>query len=169
MSIRLIIFDRDGTLNKRIPNSYVLNRSEIILPSDSSALNPLCRTNIRIAVATNQACVGKGLISVESVTELTQEICKLIFGELTVDVFICPHFNLACECRKPKPGLLHSAMSEAGTTKSETLFIGDSWSDAAAARAAGVQFLGVCWDGKCLVDNCMHTLSGVAKQLMSLM
>jgi phosphoglycolate phosphatase-like HAD superfamily hydrolase len=45
------------------------------------------------------------------------------------------------ENRKPAPGMLFQAMSDAGAHKERTLFVGDSDEDEGAAHAAGVRFM----------------------------
>jgi D-glycero-D-manno-heptose 1,7-bisphosphate phosphatase len=55
-------------------------------------------------------------------------------------VYYCPHAPSAeCACRKPKPGMLLQAASDWGVDLRSSIFIGDSASDAAAARAVGAQ------------------------------
>src|SRR5690606_23272203 len=61
-------------------------------------------------------------------------------------IYHCPHhpggtmrqYRLACECRKPAPGLLRRAAAELGIDLPASLLIGDKPSDIAAGRAAGV-------------------------------
>jgi phosphoglycolate phosphatase len=47
--------------------------------------------------------------------------------------------------RKPDPGGLLGLMADAGAAREETWMIGDSATDVAAARAAGVRVAGVTW------------------------
>jgi len=47
--------------------------------------------------------------------------------------------------RKPDPAGLHALLSELGATAEETWLVGDSQTDVATARAAGVRAAGVCW------------------------
>lgn len=46
---------------------------------------------------------------------------------------------------KPDPGMLHSAMREAGVTASRTIMVGDTSYDMEMAHAAGTFALGVTW------------------------
>lgn len=46
---------------------------------------------------------------------------------------------------KPAPDGLHLALRRAGVTLGESVFVGDTENDSAAARAAGMRFLGVTW------------------------
>jgi D-glycero-D-manno-heptose 1,7-bisphosphate phosphatase len=55
-------------------------------------------------------------------------------------VFYCPHRpDEGCDCRKPKPGLLHRAASELGIELRESYLVGDALSDMQAALAVGAQ------------------------------
>jgi D-glycero-D-manno-heptose 1,7-bisphosphate phosphatase len=54
-------------------------------------------------------------------------------------LFVCPHAPGAdCDCRKPAPGLICSAINASGVPAAQTLAVGDDTRDIEAARAAGV-------------------------------
>ena len=58
--------------------------------------------------------------------------------------------------RKPAPDSLYQAMSELGSVKAETVFIGDSEVDIATAKNAGVDCIAVTWgfrDKESLLKN----------------
>jgi len=46
---------------------------------------------------------------------------------------------MACDCRKPKPGLLLRAAAELGLDLSRATLVGDKGSDLEAARAVGAR------------------------------
>lgn len=46
---------------------------------------------------------------------------------------------------KPDPEMIHTAMTQAGASKAETVMIGDTVHDMRMARAAGVAAIGVAW------------------------
>jgi D-glycero-D-manno-heptose 1,7-bisphosphate phosphatase len=53
--------------------------------------------------------------------------------------FICPHEPADhCQCRKPKPGLIHSAARELNLDLRRSFLVGDAETDIGAGRAAGV-------------------------------
>ena len=55
-------------------------------------------------------------------------------------IYVCPHENDACECRKPKPGMLLEAMRDfPSIDPRQSVLFGDSNSDIEAARRAGVE------------------------------
>ncbi len=51
---------------------------------------------------------------------------------------VCPHSEQdGCSCRKPAPGMVHSACRKLGIRESEAALIGDIGADVRAAEAAG--------------------------------
>jgi D-glycero-D-manno-heptose 1,7-bisphosphate phosphatase len=165
---KLILFDRDGTLNKRIRNGYLLDVSQITYPNDYSSLDWLSADSYEVGIVTNQACVSRNLISIEVVHELTLEIARRLFINFTPGLFICPHSDAdRCQCRKPNPGLIYSALEFFKIGPEDCFMVGDSPQDREASITAGVRFIGVCWDGECLGDDCAHTLANVIQCILS--
>jgi histidinol-phosphate phosphatase family protein len=161
---RLICFDRDGTLNKRNLEGYILARTELVLPHDIESLR-LIKADY-FAIVTNQACISKELISKENVLKINKAFNNYLSGGKVFKSFICPHIpSDLCNCRKPKCGLILEAMNFFSVNNFETLFIGDSISDKDAAFEAGVEFWPVCWDGECKLPFCRHSLTNVVDEL----
>ena len=50
----------------------------------------------------------------------------------------CPHLTEACDCRKPKPGMLIRAMTEFRIDLNDAYFVGDYITDWQAAMSVGV-------------------------------
>ena len=64
-------------------------------------------------------------------------------------IYVCPHGpDDGCDCRKPAPGMVKSAMRDLGFGPDEAVLIGDSDADMGAAAAAGVAGLRVASAGK---------------------
>lgn len=166
--IKLAIFDRDGTLNRKSLNRYLLSNKEILWPEDIIEIQKLCLAGIKICIATNQSCISKKLISEREVIEITKAVVNPIFSIQSTSIFICKHNNEEkCDCRKPLPGLIHKATNYFKVKPEESIYIGDSQIDIQAAEAASVEFLGVCWDNKCLGAKCIHTLTNVVRNILS--
>jgi D-glycero-D-manno-heptose 1,7-bisphosphate phosphatase len=54
-------------------------------------------------------------------------------------IYVCPHGpDDGCDCRKPAPGMVKSAMRDFSFGPDQAVFIGDSDADMGAAAAAGV-------------------------------
>jgi D-glycero-D-manno-heptose 1,7-bisphosphate phosphatase len=66
----------------------------------------------------------------------------LNIGINVLAVYVCiHHWNDNCDCRKPAPGMLLSAISDFGIAKDQTLYIGDDDRDLLAAKAADIEGL----------------------------
>lgn len=166
MSKGLLILDRDGTLNKRIPGSYLLLENQISLAPDISLISNLNDIGWEIVIATNQACISKGLISTKQVVYLTQLILQPWLQLKESDIYICPHEDYdGCMCRKPKPGMLEEILLERPYPRNQVLFVGDSVTDFQAAKASGIEFAGVCWDSVCQGIVCKHSIGNVVEHL----
>ncbi len=134
--------DRDGVLNNLVeyPDGLVAPRSieDVSIPEDSLSMTRTFRTwGLDLAIASNQPDVARGLLSIEESLNI-QRVIETSHGIGTS--FVCFHDDKdLCLCRKPRPGMLFSAMGEFKVKPEETLFIGDSWRDAQAAANAGVR------------------------------
>ncbi len=140
-----VILDRDGVLNRKQPQAqYVRNWSEWEwCPGSLEALRLLREAGYRAIVATNQAGIGRGAMTdtdLDAVHDhMTQEIRQA--GGRIDAIYYCPHdWEDGCECRKPKPGLLHRAQRDFHLDLTRTPYIGDDARDAATADAAGCPF-----------------------------
>lgn len=144
MALKLVILDRDGVLNVDRAD-YVKTQEELVLlPGAAAAVGRLTRAGLLTALATNQACVAKGLVSLATL-EAIHEKLKLALSEAggRLDrIYFAPEASDALNGRrKPSPAMLFEAMRDLGAQPAETLFIGDAERDWAAAEAAGVRFL----------------------------
>jgi D-glycero-D-manno-heptose 1,7-bisphosphate phosphatase len=147
--MKLLILDRDGVVNQApsegssyILNSYDLkinlNILEIILEFQKLGGNA--------AVASNQQCVGRGLISEKELSSIHSKINATLIqmGGEPMIFFVCPHLaKISCDCRKPAPGLLFSALSKFKITFDNCIFIGDQITDELAAKRANVSYIDV--------------------------
>jgi D-sedoheptulose 7-phosphate isomerase len=142
-SIRHVILDRDGVLNaEQTGGGWVSDWSQWRwLAGAREGLQMLSAAGMRISIATNQSCIGRGLIARSSVdavhARMVEEAAR--DGVTIHRVFVCPHApGDACDCRKPAPGLFVNAMAESGVPASATIALGDDLRDLQAARRVGV-------------------------------
>ena len=140
-SRRAVFLDRDGVINRRIVDGYVATWREFeFLPGAVDGIARLAAHEEAIIVVSNQAGVGKGLVSRHDLAEITSRFVAAIQerGGRIDAVYYCPHTPAdGCECRKPQPGLLRQAAGDWDLDLGASVMLGDSDSDAAAARAAG--------------------------------
>lgn len=159
--MKVIIFDRDGTLNKRNPHGYVYRIDDLILAPDlCEAASLLINDGFYGAVASNQAGIAKQIYGMSEVINLENAFGVLSDKFIDFQYVYCPHsLKDGCDCRKPKPGMLRSIIEEFSVTAENAVFIGDSVSDLEAANSLNIHFIGVCWDREwCLRLNCAHSL-----------
>ena len=137
----LVILDRDGVIN-RDSDAYVKSAEEWIpLPGSIEAIARLSRSGWAVVVATNQSGVGRGYFSLDDLDAMHDKLLSLVkeAGGDIAGIYVCPHGpDDNCDCRKPRPGLLHRI---AGDFEMKTLkdvpVIGDSLRDLQAGVALG--------------------------------
>jgi D-glycero-D-manno-heptose 1,7-bisphosphate phosphatase len=141
--LRHVILDRDGVLNREAQGAdYLREPSQFHwLPGALDALAILRRAGLRLTVATNQAGVGRGLMSLEQLAAVHARMAAdaASHGGALDAVLVCPHAPEAhCLCRKPAPGLIQAAIARSGIGAAESMVVGDDGRDLEAARRAGV-------------------------------
>ena len=134
---RTIILDRDGVINQ-VRGDYVKSPDEIrYIRGSISAINFLISRNFNVVVASNQAVVGKKIISHEQLNKITDCINSKLIKK--IDFYYCTHSaDENCQCRKPKPGLLRMIKDKLSGPND---FIGDNKTDWQAAREANIDFM----------------------------
>lgn len=141
-NIRHAILDRDGVINEESPTGYILSPEEFIwIDGAIRAMAMLVTAGIEVSVATNQSCVGRGLIDEAGLDRIHDRMKKEASGAGVSfgSIVFCPHLpEDNCGCRKPAPGLLENAIRKSRFPAPETVFIGDADRDLQAAAAAGI-------------------------------
>jgi len=138
---RVVLVDRDGVINRRVPNGYVRSAAGFtFLEGAVDALRILHENGFVTLIVSNQACIGKNLLSHEEFLALNQYWCSQVrcCGGLISGVYFCPHVpEDVCLCRKPRTGLLEAAQADWGFDASQTFLIGDSAEDIEAGQHFG--------------------------------
>jgi D-glycero-D-manno-heptose 1,7-bisphosphate phosphatase len=136
-----VLLDRDGVINRRIIGGYVTSWEKFVfLPGALAGLRLLHEKNYHVIVVSNQAGVGKGLMTAGDLQEITRRFIEEVEaqGGRIRSVYYCIHrAEDDCQCRKPKPGLLLNAQADHHFTFKDTFLIGDSESDLLVAQAVG--------------------------------
>lgn len=140
--------DRDGVLNRKPPEGeYVLRPEGLeILPGATGAVARLSRAGVRTVIVTNQQGVGKGLMTLDDLDLIHDRLLSAVEAEggRIDQLLVCPHLEGTCECRKPRIGLFVEARRRDGAIDfSDSVVIGDSASDMAAASKIGAQAIRV--------------------------
>lgn len=136
--------DRDGTI---IPNrdDYVRQSAHVTpLPGAVEALRRATAAGFTLIVLSNQSPVGRGMLSAQQAIELHQLLLRQLAdaGVPVSGSYLCPHAPGAdCWCRKPRPGMIESALAGYRLDPSTSYLVGDAVEDMLAAHAAGVEAL----------------------------
>lgn len=147
MHTKLIILDRDGTIN-RDSDDYIKSPDEWLpLPGAIEAIARLCQGGWHIAIASNQSGLGRGLFDLATLNLMHDKMNKLLAaaGGRVDAIFFCPHLPQDhCQCRKPLPGLFEKIGERFGVALDQVHAVGDTLRDAQAAALAGCQSHLVC-------------------------
>jgi len=146
--VRAALFlDRDGVVNEEWSYVYRIEDFEFV-----DGVFDLCRSaklaGMAVVVVTNQAGIGRGYYTEAQFHDLTEWMCNRFSEQgVAIDgVYYCPYhpmhgvgkYKADSFDRKPNPGMILQARDELGLCLSDSVLIGDSASDIAAAKAAGV-------------------------------
>ena len=154
MSDVAVFFDRDGVIVELVwdamdgafegPN---LKDDVRLVPAAADAIRRIRSLDYRTVVVSNQPGAAKGKAAREDLLETHERVVRLLAERDVVidDYRYClhhpdalePSLAQACDCRKPKPGMLLHAAAELDLDLSRSWMIGDSDSDAEAGRVAG--------------------------------
>ena len=135
-----LVLDRDGVIN--IDLMTYVTRPEDFEPIKGSleAIALLNKYGFKVAIATNQACIEKKIITEDELLKIhdhMKELLKEVGGEIAYIAY-CPHQpETKCNCRKPETGLLKDIESFMKVDLEGKYFIGDKDSDILAGRRHG--------------------------------
>ena len=135
-----VILDRDGVINEDSPD-YIKSPAEWQpIPGALEGIALLTLHNIDLFVATNQAGVARGRLSLDSLHSIHEKLRVTVesAGGVIRDIHFCPHHpDERCRCRKPEPGLLLDLAAKYQLSLAQGYYVGDSLKDLEAADAAG--------------------------------
>ncbi len=149
-----VFLDKDGTLVEDVP--YNVDPSRIRLATGvAEGVRRLHTMGYKLVVISNQSGVARGYFPEEALIAVEERLRDLL-GKLDVPLsgfYYCPHhpdgsvraYASACDCRKPKPGMLLNAAQEHGIDLAHSWLVGDILDDVEAGRRAGCRTI--------LVDN----------------
>jgi D-glycero-D-manno-heptose 1,7-bisphosphate phosphatase len=141
---RAVFLDRDGVLNRPVVRSgrpHPPSRVEDFELYDDvpTGCAQLKAANFLLVVISNQPDVGRGIQNRETVEAMHLKMQSAVPSLDRIE--ICFHagkrYGDACDCRKPRPGLIWGAAAELKIDLGASYVIGDRWRDIDCARAAG--------------------------------
>ncbi len=141
-----LFLDRDGTLVA--PRHYPTRASELqIFDGVPEALRVFQENGWQIVLITNQSGVARGYLSEGELAYMHYCLAADLAqrGARLDAVYYCPHhpegsvepFNVECNCRKPRPGMLTRAAAERHLELGRSWFVGDILDDVEAGHRAG--------------------------------
>jgi D-glycero-D-manno-heptose 1,7-bisphosphate phosphatase len=111
-----------------------------MFPFVAEAIRRFNEARLPVIVITNQSGVGRGYFAesfVKTIHDLMSE--QLAMKGAHIDgFFYCPHTPQdACDCRKPKPGMLERAAREHSLDLKRSIVVGDRYIDVELAHQIG--------------------------------
>jgi D-glycero-D-manno-heptose 1,7-bisphosphate phosphatase len=142
-----LFIDRDGVINR--DDGYTFRIEDFhLLPGVVDLLRRFSDAGFAIVVITNQAGIARGYYSEAEFQALTKHMIGVLsrHGVEIGGVYHCPHhpegtiptLAIACDCRKPAPGMLIRAAAEMHLDLGASWLIGDKQSDIEAGLRAGL-------------------------------
>ena len=174
-----LFLDRDGVLNQRIVDDYVLKSEQfVVIDGVFEALKVFSSIFEHIVVVTNQQGIGKGLMTEDDLDAIhTMFLNKVSECGGRIDkIYFCPDLASACSFnRKPNIGMALQAKKDFANIRfNRSLMVGDSLSDMKFGKHAGMTTVLVGNDYDVprkyphLVDYCYSTLHEFAKSIVNL-
>jgi D-glycero-D-manno-heptose 1,7-bisphosphate phosphatase len=147
-STTAIFLDRDGTLIEEI--GYLHRLEDIqIYPEAFEAVKKINQSGAQAIVITNQSGIGRGLYTETDFRAVQDELIRQLaeHGIPIAGDYHCPHhptgargdYLRKCDCRKPAPGMLLSALADFDVDPAQSFMVGDTLNDVTAGQNAGVR------------------------------
>jgi D-glycero-D-manno-heptose 1,7-bisphosphate phosphatase len=142
LSSRLVILDRDGVINYDSAQFIKSPDEWKPIPGSLEAIALLNQAGFRVALATNQSGIGRGLFDMATLNAIHDKMHRALsqLGGRIDALFYCPHTaDDHCACRKPKPGMLEDIAHRFSANLEGVPSVGDSLRDLEASVAVGAQ------------------------------
>jgi D-glycero-D-manno-heptose 1,7-bisphosphate phosphatase len=142
-----VFLDRDGVLIEDV--DLLTSPDQIrVLEGVPQALSSLGQAGFRLIVISNQAVVARGVATEADVCAVNTEVERRLIaagGPRLDGSYFCPHhpnatllaYRVACECRKPRSGLLVQAAREHDLGLTNSFVVGDRITDIMAGASVG--------------------------------
>jgi D-glycero-D-manno-heptose 1,7-bisphosphate phosphatase len=153
---KAVFLDRDGVINalvyhkeQGIIDSPFTVAQFGLLPHAGEAVKRLHDMGYKIVLVSNQPGIAKGHLTVDTFTKIRDKMeAELARYDAYLDAqYYCFHhpeavveeMRVACECRKPSPGMLLKAAAEMHLDLSHSWMVGDNLTDVKAGQSAHVR------------------------------
>ena len=134
---KAIFLDRDGTIIKDFVYNNDIDKIQI-MPGAIEFIKKF-QKEFKIIVITNQSAVAREICSIKKVKNFNKKLIKIFnsYGVKIDKIYFCPHcicgktnkYNVDCECRKPKIGLIKKSQKKYNINLQKSYMIGDKLTD----------------------------------------
>lgn len=147
-----VFLDRDGTVNEEV--GFLTDPQKVkLIPGSAKAIKMLNDSRYLAVLITNQPVVARGEVSFRGLDDIfkTLEMELASCGAYLDGIYFCPHhehsgfegevkeLKFACQCRKPRPGMILKAASKLNIDLSSSYMIGDMTGDILCGQNAGLK------------------------------
>ncbi len=143
-----VFLDRDGTICEEV--GYLSRPEQLVLiPGSAAAIQLLNQHGVFAVVTTNQSGVARGFFTETDVHAVHDHLQDLLAREgAKLDaIYYCPHhaekglgsYRVACECRKPLPGMIRRAADDFPIDLENSYVVGDKLTDVEFGKANGLR------------------------------
>lgn len=135
---KAVFLDRDGVIND---NAIHVNKPQdlILYPWAARSIRRIKEAGYLVFVVTNQGGIEMGYFTAADLDAIHLHLEEILKAENTSvdEIVFCPHFRHACECRKPKPGMILQLAEKHAVDLAASWMVGDFETDVQAGNAAG--------------------------------
>lgn len=134
-----VFLDRDGTLCEEMGYLNHVSRFQMFSFA-AEAIRRLNGAGRAVIVVSNQSGISRGIFPEKVLHDVHARMKRELesAGAHLDGIYVCPHqARDACECRKPKTGLLERAAREQGLDLGRSLVVGDRYADIEMGHRAG--------------------------------
>jgi D-glycero-D-manno-heptose 1,7-bisphosphate phosphatase len=153
--MKIVFLDRDGVINQFPGHGFYVTKIKDFhfLPGSLKAIRELTQAGYTIFVVSNQAAVGKGLLSIEKLNRIDaymHQHVKRAGGKIQQSFYCVHRSDEGCPCRKPNVGLIKKALASIHKTMSFAkgkFLVGDMTIDTQMGHKAGCKTICVTSGG----------------------
>ena len=149
---RVIMLDRDGTINSCGIGEYIRHPDDLeLLPDVEAAIKTFRELGYFVVVVTNQPIIARGDVTTDELAMIHGKLDWTLakYGAYIDKYYYCPHhpnsgyegeipaLKIKCNCRKPGIDLLNQVNIDLGINRDKSFMVGDSLTDVEAAIKFG--------------------------------
>lgn len=143
-----VFLDRDGTISDEVGYVNHVDRFRL-LPRVAEAIKLVNDSGLLAVVVTNQAGVARGYFAESLIKEVHEKLERFLeaHGAHLDGIYYCPHhpevgppeYRINCNCRKPKTGMIDTAVRDLEIDVKRSYMVGDKISDIEFAHKVGAK------------------------------